>query len=114
MIIKADQVEPFDFDGLKITDYTTGLDEGSSFAVISVAPRVSHKWSWSNRSDKYYYIISGEIRFLINDTETDLATGDFCIIKKGEKFKYTNHTSEAVRMVLVHTPNFKLDQEVFE
>lgn len=114
MIIKANQVETFDFEGLKITDYTAGLDAGSSFAVISVAPQVSHKWSWSNRSDKYYYIILGKIHFIINDKEFVLSSGDFCIIKKGEKFKYANHTHEPVRMVLVHTPNFKLDQEVFE
>jgi hypothetical protein len=36
------------------------------------------------------------------------------VIKKGEKFRYKNDSNEIVKMILVHTPNFKLDQEIFE
>jgi len=114
MIIKENEVEQFDFDGLKITDYTAKLDENSSFATISVLPQISHKLSWSKRSNKYYYIITGKIKFIINDKEYVLSNGDLCVIMKGEKFKYKNNSNEIVKMILVHTPNFKLDQEVFE
>jgi mannose-6-phosphate isomerase-like protein (cupin superfamily) len=114
MIIKENEVEQFDFDGLKITDYTAKLDENSSFATISVLPQISHKLSWSKRSNKYYYIIAGRINFIINDKEYVLSNGFFCVIKKGEKFRYKNDSNEIVKMILVHTPNFKLDQEIFE
>ncbi len=114
MIIKENEVEQFDFDGLKIADYTANLDENSSFAIISVFPKISHKLSWSKRSDKYYYIISGKINFIINGEEYAVSRGDLCLIKKGDKFKYRNDSQEIVKMILVHTPNFKLDQEVFE
>jgi len=114
MIIRENEVEQFDFDGLKIADYTANLDENSSFATISVLPQISHKLSWSKRSDKYYYIIAGEIIFFVNDKEYALSKGDLCVIKKGEKFKYKNSSAEIVKMVLVHTPNFQLDQEIFE
>lgn len=101
-------------DGLKIADYTAKLDENSSFATISVLPQISHRLSWSKRSDKYYYITAGKIYFIINDKEYVLSNGDLCVIKKGEKFKYKNDSNEVVKMVLVHTPSFNLDQEVFE
>ena len=114
MIIKENEVEQFDFDGLKIADYTAKVDENSSFATISVLPQISHKLSWSKRSSKYYYIISGEIIFNVNDKEYVLSNGDLCVIKKGEKFKYINLSNETVKMILVHTPNFRLDQEIFE
>jgi mannose-6-phosphate isomerase-like protein (cupin superfamily) len=114
MIIKENKVEQFDFDGLKITDYTAKLDENSSFATISVLPQISHKLSWSKRSDKYYYIMAGKITFIMNGKEYVLGNGDLCVIKKGEKFRYKNDSNEIVKMILVHTPNFKLDQEVFE
>lgn len=114
MIIKENAVEQFDFDGLKISDYTAKKDLNSSFATISVHPQISHKLSWSKRSDKYYYIIAGKINFIINDKEYVLSNGDLCVIKKGEKFKYKNNSDGIVKMILVHTPNFKLDQEVFE
>jgi mannose-6-phosphate isomerase-like protein (cupin superfamily) len=114
MIIRENAVEQFDFDGLKIADYTVKLDGNSSFATISVLPQISHKLSWSKRSDKYYYIITGEINFTVNDKDYVLSNGDLCVIKKGEKFKYTNNSGGIVKMILVHTPNFQLDREVFE
>jgi mannose-6-phosphate isomerase-like protein (cupin superfamily) len=114
MIIRENEVEQFDFDGLKITDYTARLDENSSFAIIAVLPQIGHKLSWSERSNKYYYILDGKINFIVNDKEYILSNGDLCVIKKGEKFKYKNDSNEIVKMILVHTPNFKLDQEIFE
>jgi mannose-6-phosphate isomerase-like protein (cupin superfamily) len=83
MIIKESEVEQFDFDGLKIADYTDKLDTNSSFAVITVLPQTSHKLSWSKRSDKYYYIIAGQIDFTVNGKGYILSTGDLCVIKKG-------------------------------
>ncbi|RPJ63932.1 MAG: hypothetical protein EHM12_01020 [Dehalococcoidia bacterium] len=59
MIIRKNEVEQFDFDGLIIADYTAKLDENSSFAVISVLPEISHKLSWSKKSNKYYYVLAG-------------------------------------------------------
>ena len=114
MIIKEKEVRQFDFDGLKIADYTAGLDEKSSFAVISIPPQISHKLSWSKRSDKYYYVLAGEIDFAVNNKEFVLAAGDLCLIKKGQKFKYKNSSGKPAKMILVHTPGFKLDREVFE
>ena len=114
MIIKENEVEQFDFDGLKITDYTAKLDENSSFATISVLPQISHKLSWSKRSDKFYYVIDGKIDFTINNENYTLNKGDFCIIKKGDKFTYKNSTQKVASLVLVHTPNFILNEEMFE
>jgi mannose-6-phosphate isomerase-like protein (cupin superfamily) len=114
MLIRENEAKQFDFDGLKMTDYTGGLDEGSSFAIVGVLPQVGHKISWSKRSDKYYYILTGKINFTVNDKDFSLLKGDLLIIKKGEKFKYQNNSSEIVKMILVHTPGIKLDQEVFE
>ena len=114
MIIRKTAVETFNFDGLAITDYTANLDEQSSFAVITVPPQASHKLSWSHRSDKYYYIVKGIINFSINNVGDTLAQGDFCLVKKGDKFCYSNTGKESCEMILVHTPNFKLAQEVYE
>jgi len=114
MIIRKNAVDTFNFDGLSITDYTAKLDEQSSFAVITVPPQKSHALSWSNRSDKYYYIVKGNIQFTLNNKEYTLTGGDFCLVKKGDKFKYTNTANESCEMILVHTPNFKLEQEVYE
>ncbi len=114
MIIRKEQVNQVDFDGLTILDYTSGSNESSSFAIIKVPQNVRHKVSWSKRSDKYYYVIEGEIKFTIDNKTIILKQGDFCIIKKGFKFSYHNASESVVMLVLVHTPNFDLNEEVFE
>jgi mannose-6-phosphate isomerase-like protein (cupin superfamily) len=114
MVIRKSDVNAFAFDGLSIRDYTAKLNEQSSFAVIEVSPGVSHKWSWSKRSDKYYYVLDGEIEFSINDENVVLDKGDFCVIRKGDKFKYRNEAESPATLILVHTPRFVLEEEVYE
>lgn len=114
MIIRKEQVSEIDFDGLNIFDYTSGCNESSSFAIIKVPKNIRHKVSWSKKSDKYYYVIEGEIRFTIDTKIFILKSGDFCIIKKGSEFSYHNESESVVILVLVHTPNFDLHEEVFE
>jgi mannose-6-phosphate isomerase-like protein (cupin superfamily) len=114
MFIKHETVEPAEFDNLKIVDYTAGQNNSASFAEITVPAGVSHKLSWSNRSDKYYYVVLGNMIFTVNEESRSLSAGDFCFIRKGERFAYKNAGSGNAKLVLVHTPNFKLECEVFE
>ncbi|MEW6263030.1 MAG: cupin domain-containing protein [Thermodesulfobacteriota bacterium] len=113
MFVAGGTIRPIDFGGLRIFDYTSGHDLSSSLAVIDVPPGAAHAVAWSKRSDKYYLVIEGALRFMIDDTETDLATGDFCLVRQGRRFSYSNPTSTLSRLVLVHTPNFDLSEEVF-
>jgi len=113
MVIEKEKIAAIDFGGLRIFDYTAGRKEKSSFAVINVPVNVSHQLSWSKRSDKYYYVLEGRIDFWINDEKHTLKKGDFCIIRKGEKFKYANPFSEDASVILFHTPSFVLEKEVF-
>ena len=114
MIVRKEQATNINFDGLNLLDYTAGCNESSSFAIIEVPQNIRHKVSWSKRSDKYYFVIKGEIKFTIDANKTLLREGDFCIVKKGSKFWYHNESDRKVMLVLVHTPNFELKEEVFE
>lgn len=114
MFIRRSDVPPIDFDGLRIVDYTAGRVTGSSLAEIAVPAGVRHKTSWSKRSDKYYYVVEGTVRFVVGDQEADLSAGDVCVVRQGERFAYSNPGSDAARLILVHTPGFDLASEVFE
>lgn len=114
MMIGRDAVQAFDFDGLGIRDYTAELDTSSSFAVIKVSPGVSHAESWSRRSDKYYYVVSGTVLFNDADDTHELVAGDFCLVPQGDRFSYRNAADETATLCLFHTPSFDLDSEVFE
>ena len=113
MIVPRESVRPIDFDGLRIFDYTAGEELSSSFAMIEVPQGVFHTESWSNRSDKYYFVIEGTLRFVLDNEVHDLAAGDFCLVKVGQHFSYSNEVSETAKIVLIHTPSFHLDDEEF-
>jgi mannose-6-phosphate isomerase-like protein (cupin superfamily) len=114
MKIAKNAVVPIDFEGLQIVDYTSGNDISSSFAEITIQPGIWHRRAYSKRSDKYYYVVSGHIEFVVEDISYSLAPGDICIIVKGQRFSYRNASEEQAKVVLVHTPAFDLGCEVFE
>lgn len=114
MFITHDAVTPIEFDQLGIVDYTAGQDTSSSLAEITVPPGVSHRTSWSKRSDKYYYVVQGNLSFTVDGASSTLSAGDVCIIPRGGRFRYANVGPGDARLVLLHTPSFKLEFEVFE
>ena len=107
-------LEPIDFEGLEIRDYTSALDGSSSLAEITVPPWAIHRRSWSKRSDKYYYVIHGELEFTLGDEALHLHAGDCCIVRQGTRFSYRNASEREALLLLVHTPSFDLAQEMFE
>lgn len=113
MLVPGGTIKPIDFAGLRIFDYTAGHALSSSLAVIEVPPGTGHAEAWSKRSDKYYLVIEGAFRFVLDGAETALVTGDFCLVRQGQRFSYSNPTTSLARLVLVHTPNFHLAEEVF-
>ncbi|MBN1955840.1 MAG: cupin domain-containing protein [Anaerolineae bacterium] len=113
MLVRGASVQPFDFEGLEIRDYTAGLSTGSSLATIHIPPGTRHPRARSERSDKYYYLLSGRVRFGLEEEEGDLAAGDFVLVPQGQPFWYENRTLSPAVLLLVHTPAFDPDAERF-
>lgn len=113
MLIRQRTLEPIDFGGLRIFDYTGEAELGSSLALIEVPSGAAHEEAWSRRSDKYYLVVSGEIQFSLRDEEFSLGPKDFCFVEQGNRFAYRNESSSPATLVLVHTPSFDLESEVF-
>jgi mannose-6-phosphate isomerase-like protein (cupin superfamily) len=114
MKIKKNSIAPIDFEGLEIFDYAAGRDLSSSLAEIAVPPGVKHRKAYSTRSDKFYYLVSGHLRFNVEGDFFDLHPGDVGVVLKGQKFSYENKSGEPAKLILVHTPSFNLDFEVFD
>ncbi|WP_082464460.1 cupin domain-containing protein [Dethiosulfatarculus sandiegensis] len=113
MIVKRCSVDSIDFNGIQIRDYTSKLDSRSSFAVVTVPSGALHVESWSRRSDKYYYVISGRLEFTLDGEQQVLSAGDLCVVSKGQHFSYQNRELKEAQVCLVHTPSFDLNSEVF-
>ena len=113
MLVRRHSLEPIDFGGLEIFDYTADLQLESSFALIEVPPGAVHPEAWSRRSDKYYFVVNGELRFSLGGDELVLSAKDFVFVEQGKRFAYRNDSSSPATLVLVHTPSFDLESEVF-
>jgi mannose-6-phosphate isomerase-like protein (cupin superfamily) len=113
MIVRRHTLQPIDFGGLQIFDYTADAKRGSSLAVIDVPPGATHAEAWSQRSDKYYLVVAGRIDFTLQGERFELGAGDFCLVQQGARFSYANRSPASAQLVLVHTPSFDLASEVF-
>lgn len=114
MFLPATEASPFDWYGLAISDRTAALELSSSVATIDVPPGARHPRAWSDRSDKFYVVMDGRVRFDVGGEGSELGPADVCIVRRGEIFEYANRTPRAARLALVHTPRFDPDAEHFE
>ena len=114
MIVKSKAAKEVTFEGLKIRDYTPCHDCSSSLAIVEISPGMRHRRARSTRSDKYYFVVEGKIRFTLGPDDSHLEKGDFCLVPKGVLFGYRNDTSVKAILLLLHTPSFDLSAEVFE
>jgi mannose-6-phosphate isomerase-like protein (cupin superfamily) len=113
MFLRANQVTPFEWNGLSISDHTATVELSSSLAIIDVPPGAHHPRAWSDRSDKYYVLIEGDLRFEVEDEASDLGPADVCIILRGDAFEYSNTGTVPARVALFHTPRFDSEAEHF-
>ena len=114
MIIQATAITPVDWAGLAIRDLTAGHNTRSSLARITVPPGTQHMQAWSKRSDKFYYLLAGQLHFWLDGQTHVLGAGDLVVVAAGRKFAYINKTNASVDLLLIHTPAFDLDAEVLE
>jgi mannose-6-phosphate isomerase-like protein (cupin superfamily) len=59
-------------------------------------------------------MLEGSLSFVLGGKSLELSVGDCCIVRKGNRFSYSNPTGERARALLVHTPSFDLAEEVFD
>ena len=113
MFVRKRSLDVIEFDSLRIFDYTAQPGGGASMAAIEIPPGAAHALSWSTRSDKYYLVTEGSLRFTIDEETADLDAGDFCLVRCGQRFRYVNPTRAPAALVLVHEPAFDLEAERF-
>lgn len=106
--------DPFVWNGLNIRDITANVSSLTSFAYIEVSPFSTHLLSYSKMSEKYYYVLSGQLHFYLDGSEFVLSKNEFCIVPPQCKFSYANRSNKPVEILLIHTPKFNIENEVFE
>ena len=112
--IKYQNIRPFDFFGLRIRDFTAEMKASMSVAEIDAPAGIRHKTARSNKCDKLYYCLEGDVSFRVEDKDLILHQHDVLLIQKGEWFYYESTGKETARLLLVHVPPFDLKSEEFK
>lgn len=57
-----------------------------------------------SKEDESFYVISGELTFVVNGEEVALRAGEFLNIEKGEKHTWKNNSSSPARLLVTFAP----------
>ena len=114
MVITSSEIRSVKWEGLSIHDFTSNQDTQSSFAKIEISSGAKHKLSWSKVSEKFYYVLTGQLHFMIDNSDYVVNSGDLCIVPVNTRFAYMNKSNSTVEILLIHSPKFNIENEIFE
>ena len=113
VFIRRSQAKEMQLGDLHVLAYTAELDGSSSMAITKVPPGASHRKVRSSRSDKYYYMVKGELEFVVDGETQTMMEGDACIVPVGQTFKYKNASDDESSVLVVQTPGYDPNAETY-
>ncbi len=92
--------------GDRYTFLVTGEESGGAyFAMEALVPRGGGPPPHTHtREDETFYVLEGEIAFLLGDERITAGPGDFVNVPRGTVHCFHNAGSETARLVLTFTP----------
>ena len=76
-----------------------------NLSVITMAPgRHGPEAHIHEDEDDAFYVLDGEMTFLLGDSEVPAPSGTFVLVPPGVQHTFVNHTAEPVRMLNIHAP----------
>ncbi len=102
-----DKAFPLSWEGINARSYTSKEDLPSGSAIVFEVDG-SHGKVLSKVSDRIYYVVEGKGKFITEERETDVGTGDVVIVDKNTPYDYKGK----MKLFLVHIPAWDETQEV--
>jgi quercetin dioxygenase-like cupin family protein len=92
--------------GDRYTFLITGRESDGAYFVMEawVPPAGGPGPHIHTREDETFYVLEGEIEFLLGEDLITARTGDFVNVPRGTVHRFTNTGTETARMVLTFTP----------
>jgi mannose-6-phosphate isomerase-like protein (cupin superfamily) len=76
-----------------------------NLSIITMAPGRDGPSAHAHEDeDDAFYILDGELRFLIDDEEIPAPAGTFVLVPPGVRHTFVNRTSSPVRILNIHAP----------
>jgi quercetin dioxygenase-like cupin family protein len=105
-IVKAGLGTRFHFGPDEITIKVSSNDSGGTYSLMHwvVAPNAAAPAHTHENYEETFYVLSGELDFLVGEETTTVKTGDFIRAPKGTRHGYTNPTGSQVELLVGFTP----------
>jgi mannose-6-phosphate isomerase-like protein (cupin superfamily) len=101
MIIRKEKVKKIERENMIIKVYSTKEDiASSSLAVIELKGK--HGKIKSTLSDRFYYVLEGSGKFIVDNSVEEVKAGDAVIIPKNTPYDIIGN----FKILVVHTPPF--------
>ena len=105
-IVKANSGNRFSFGSDEITIMVSAEESDGTYSLMhwivppnAVAPPHIHE-----NYEETFYLLSGELEFLIGNETTPVQAGDFIRAPKGTRHGYTNPSNQRVELLVGFTP----------
>jgi mannose-6-phosphate isomerase-like protein (cupin superfamily) len=110
MKFKKPKEVSFEYDGVKGWNYNTKEDFGNISVCYAEIKEPFGKVK-SEISDRLYYILEGEVEFVVNGEKFNLGKEEVLIVPKNTVYSYFPK-SEVVKLLEVNSPSFDSDYDV--
>ena len=121
LVVKRGEAEPIRVLGTQMTFLCGAKNTASGWSVSEcVAPKdigpPPHEHPW----DEAYYVLAGEVRFLLGSESTDVGAGDFIYAPAGTLHGFQGLSDQAARVLILDVPGHaeaffrELEREVKE
>ena len=105
-IIKASSGSRFSFGHDEITIKVSAKDSDGAYSLMHwiVAPNAFAPAHAHEEYEETFYVLSGELEFLVGTDTTLVTAGDFIRAPKGTRHGYTNPTDQKAELLVGFTP----------
>jgi len=109
-IRRYDEVEVFPFGDMVLRELSPEALHGASIAEIIVPMGVQRPSRVSEKRDRVYVGLSGDIEFTVDGVVTRLGPGDVVHIAEGEEYGFYNGGYEEGRLLLIRIPGLTVGE----
>lgn len=87
-------------------------EEKTTVKILDIYPGEAISLQRHKLRDEFWYLIRGEVAAIVGEQKKDLKIGDNLYIKKGQKHRLINNSSELAAILEISFGKFKEEDEV--
>ena len=110
-ITRYEETKPYQFADLWLREVSPDVMAAGSIAEVTMPIGVERRSRVSQKLDRVYVGLSGEVQFTVDGETVLIGNGDVIHIARGEEYGYVNGGQEEARLLLFRSPAPSVPEE---